>query len=60
MSVFVDLFAAFDTINNDNLCCIMETYVQIYGNALKLITGKSYFQIVLYCLTLLILFVVFF
>ena len=34
--------AAFDTIDHDNLFCILEKYVGICGNALKLI--KSYFS----------------
>ena len=33
--------AAFDTIDHDNLFCILKKYVGISGNALKLI--KSYF-----------------
>ena len=64
MLVFLDLSAAFDTIDHDNLFCILEKYVGICGNALKLI--KLYFLIVLtvfklimFCLILLILFVVF-
>ena len=64
MLVLLDLSAAFDTIDHDNLFCILEKYVGICGNALKLI--KSYFLIVLnvfkliiFWLTLLILFVVF-
>ena len=36
------LSAAFDTIDQDNLFCILEKYVGICGNALKLI--KSYFS----------------
>ena len=43
--VLRDLSAVFDTIDHDNLFCILEKYVGIYGNALKLI--KSYFLIVL-------------
>ena len=42
MLVLLDLSAAFDTINHDNLFCILEKYVGICGNALKLI--KSYFS----------------
>ena len=42
MLVLFDLSAAFDTINHDNLFCILEKYVGIRGNALKLIT--SYFS----------------
>ena len=42
MLVFLDLSAAFDTIDHDNLFCILEKYVGICGNALKLI--KSYFS----------------
>ena len=41
MLVLLDLSAAFDTIDYDNLFCILEKYVGICGNALKLI--KSYF-----------------
>ena len=40
MLVLFDLSAAFDTIDHDNLFCIIEKYVGICGNALKLI--KSY------------------
>ena len=42
MLVLLDLSAAFDTIEHDNLFCILEKYVGICGNALKLI--KSYFS----------------
>ena len=42
MLVLIDLSAAFDTINHDNLICTLEKYVGIGGNALKLIT--SYFS----------------
>ena len=42
MLVLLDLSAAFDTIDHDNLFCILEKYVGIRGNALKLI--KSYFS----------------
>ena len=41
MLVLLDLSAAFDTIDHDSLFCILEKYVGICGNALKLI--KSYF-----------------
>ena len=41
MLVLLDLSAAFDTIGQANLFCILEIYVGICGNALKLI--KSYF-----------------
>ena len=62
--VLLDLSAAFDTMDYDNLFCILGKYVGICGNALKLI--KSYFsnrtqrvQIDYVCQMLLILFVVF-
>ena len=42
MLVLLDLSAAFDTIDHDNLFFILEKYVGICGNALKLI--KSYFS----------------
>ena len=42
MLVLLDLSAAFDTIDRANLFCILEKYVGICGNALKLI--KSYFS----------------
>ena len=42
MLVLLDLSAAFDTIDHDNLFCILNQYVGICGNALKLI--KSYFS----------------
>ena len=42
MLVLLDLSAAFDTIDHDNLFWILEKYVGICGNALKLI--KSYFS----------------
>ena len=45
MLVLLDLSAAFDTIDHDNLFCILEKYVGICGNTLKLI--KSYFLTVL-------------
>ena len=40
--VLLELSAAFDTIDHANLFCILEKYVGICGNALKLI--KSYFS----------------
>ena len=40
--MLLHLSAAFDTIDHDNLFCILEKYVGICGNALKLI--KSYFS----------------
>ena len=62
--VLLDLTAAFDTIDHDDLFCILEIYVGICGNALKLI--KSYFltvlnvfKLIMFCLILLVLFVVF-
>ena len=42
MLVLLDLSVAFDTIDHDTLFCILEKYVGISGNALKLI--KSYFS----------------
>ena len=42
MLVLLDLSAAFDTIDHANLFCILEKYVGICSNALKLI--KSYFS----------------
>ena len=42
MCVLLDLSSAFDTIDHDNLFCILEKYVEICGNALQLI--KSYFS----------------
>ncbi len=40
--VLLDLSAAFDTIDHDNLFCILESYVGIHGDALQLI--RSYFS----------------
>ena len=64
MIVLLNASAAFDTIDHDNIFCILEISVGIRGNAQKLI--KSYFsnrtqrgQIDNVCLILLILFVVF-
>ena len=41
MLVLLDLSAAFDTIDHDNLFCKLKKYIGICGNTLKLI--KSYF-----------------
>ena len=40
MLVLLDLAAAFDTIDHDNLFCILEKYVGICGNALKFIKSN--------------------
>ena len=37
MLVLLDLSAAIDTIDHDNLFCILEKYVGIWGNALQFI-----------------------
>ena len=42
MLVLLDLSAAFDIIDHNNLFCILEKYVAICGNAVKLI--KPYFS----------------
>ena len=63
MLVLLDLSVAFDTIDHDNLFSIIEKYVGICGNAIKLIS--HIFLIVLnvcnlmFCQILIILFVVF-
>ena len=62
MFVLLDLSAAFYTIDHDNLFCILEKYVGICGNALKLIiflTVLNVFKLIMFCLILRILFVVF-
>ena len=41
MLVLLDLSATFDTIDHDNIFCILKKYVGICGNALELI--KSIF-----------------
>ena len=43
MLVLLDSSAALDTIDHDNIFCILEKYEGICGNALKLI--KSHFFI---------------
>ena len=48
MLVLLDLAAAFDTIDHDNLFCILEKYVGIYGNALKLINILSHIFITVF------------
>ena len=40
MLFLLDLSAAFDSIDHDNLFCILEKYVRICGNALKLIKSN--------------------
>ena len=65
MLVLLDLSAAFDTVDHDNIFCILEKHVGICGNALILI--KSYFflivlnvfKLMMFCQILLLLFVVF-
>ena len=42
MLVLLDLSSDFDTIDHDNLFCILEKNVKVCGNPLKLI--KSYFS----------------
>ena len=37
MLVLLDLPSAFNTIDHDNRFCVLEKYVGICGNALKLI-----------------------
>ena len=64
MLVLLDLFAAFDKIDHDTMFCILEEYVEICGNALKLIRHiflivVNVLKMIMFCLTLLMLFVVF-
>ena len=47
--VLIDLSAAFDTIDHDNLFMILEKFVGISGSALQLI--KSYFSDRTWCIT---------
>ena len=42
MLVLFDFSAAFDTIDNDNIFCILGKHVGIFGNALKLINSYFY------------------
>ena len=44
MIVLHDLAAAFDTIDHDNLFCIIEKYEGIWGYALKLISILETFE----------------
>ena len=65
MLVSLDLSAAFDTIDHDNLFCILEKYVRICGNALKLKLSHIFlivlnvFKLMMFYPILLILFAVF-
>ena len=63
MLVLPNLSAAFDTIDYDNLFCILEKYVGIRGNALKLshifLIVLNVFKLMMFYQILLILFVVF-
>ena len=44
MLVLLDLSDAFDTLDHDNLFCILEKYVEICGNALQLIKCSNRVQ----------------
>ena len=55
MLVLLDLSAAFDNIDHDDIFCILPKYVGICGNALKLI--KYMFKLMMFCQMLLILWV---
>ena len=64
MLLLFDLTAAFNTIDPDNLFCFLKKYVEICGNAIKLISHiflilLSVFKLMMFCQILLILFVVF-